>query len=230
MAISQRISRSAEGVTHRARRDPRQQGARRPHDPRHRRRRVRRRGDLGGGPRHQRQRREGSREHRPDDVLRLALPDQLRGVRRHRRDLQVAAAIRRSRSPTSTRSQRLPTVRTAGARLDTQRDGRVQGPRPARRRASTPSPATGSRSTAAATSIPGRNFTHERGRRPASASSSSTTSWRSRLFGESDPLDKMIDIGDVPFKVSASTTTRRASSRAATSRARSCRSSRRAST
>ena len=80
----------ARGRGHRARVDQVEQRARGADDPRRRRRRVRRRRDLGGDSRHQRERREGLRVGRPDDVLPQPLSDHVRGVRRHRRHVQVA--------------------------------------------------------------------------------------------------------------------------------------------
>ena len=95
--------------------------------------------------------------------------------------------------------QRLPTVRTAGARLDTQRgisykDRRI--------RSVDVNAFTGNwqQIDGGGDIFPGRNFTQNE----------ATTGERvvvindelaKQAFGDSDPLEKMIEIGDVPFKV-----------------------------
>ena len=95
--------------------------------------------------------------------------------------------------------QRLPTVRTAGARLDTQRgisykDRRI--------RSVDVNAFTGNwqQIDGGGDIYPGRNFTQNE----------ATTGERvvvindelaKQAFGDSDPLEKMIEIGDVPFKV-----------------------------
>ena len=95
--------------------------------------------------------------------------------------------------------QRLPTVRTAGARLDTQRNIAYKD---RRLRSVDVNAFTGNwqQIDGGGDIYPGRNFTQNE----------ATTGERvvvindelaKQAFGDSDPLDKMIDIGDVPFKV-----------------------------
>ena len=95
--------------------------------------------------------------------------------------------------------QRLPTVRTAGARLDTQRSISYKD---RRIRSVDINGFTGNwqQIDGGGDIYPGRNFTLNE----------ATTGERvvvindelaKQAFGDSDPLDKMIEIGDVPFKV-----------------------------
>ena len=95
--------------------------------------------------------------------------------------------------------QRLPTVRTAGARLDTQR---AISYKDRRLRSVDVNAFTGNwqQIDGGGDIFPGRNFTLNE----------ATTGERvvvindelaKQAFGDSDPLDKMIEIGDVPFKV-----------------------------
>jgi putative ABC transport system permease protein len=95
--------------------------------------------------------------------------------------------------------QRLPTVRTAGARLDTQRNIAYKD---RRLRTVDVNGFTGNwqQLDGGGDIYPGRNFTQNE----------ATTGERvvvindelaKQAFGDSDPLDKVIDIGDVPFKV-----------------------------
>jgi putative ABC transport system permease protein len=95
--------------------------------------------------------------------------------------------------------ERLPTVRTAGARLDTQRNISYKD---RRIRSVDVNAFTGNwqQIDGGGDIYPGRNFT----------SNEATTGERvvvindelaKQAFGDSDPLDKTIDIGDVPFKV-----------------------------
>jgi putative ABC transport system permease protein len=95
--------------------------------------------------------------------------------------------------------QRLPTVRTAGARLDTQR---AIAYKDHRLRSVDVNAFTGNwqQIDGGGDIYPGRNFTQNE----------ATTGERvvvindelaKQAFGDSDPLDKMIEIGDVPFKV-----------------------------
>ena len=95
--------------------------------------------------------------------------------------------------------QRLPTVRTAGARLDTQRNIAYKD---RRLRSVDVNAFTGNwqQIDGGGDIFPGRNFTQNE----------ATTGERvvvindelaKQAFGDSDPLDKTIEIGDVPFKV-----------------------------
>ena len=95
--------------------------------------------------------------------------------------------------------QRLPTIRTAGARLDTQR---AIAYKDHRLRSVDVNAFTGNwqQIDGGGDIFPGRNFTQNE----------ATTGERvvvindelaKQAFGDSDPLDKMIEIGDVPFKV-----------------------------
>jgi len=95
--------------------------------------------------------------------------------------------------------QRLPTVRTAGARLDTQRNIAYKD---RRLRSVDVNAFTGNwqQIDGGGDIYPGRNFTQNE----------ATTGERvvvindelaKQAFGDSDPLDKTIEIGDVPFKV-----------------------------
>jgi putative ABC transport system permease protein len=95
--------------------------------------------------------------------------------------------------------QRLPTVRTAGGRLDTQRNIAYKD---RRLRSVDINGFTGNwqQIDGGGDIYPGRNFTQNE----------ATTGERvvvindelaKQAFGDSDPLDKTIDIGDVPFKV-----------------------------
>jgi putative ABC transport system permease protein len=95
--------------------------------------------------------------------------------------------------------QRLPTIRTAGARLDTQRNIAYKANR---LRSVDVNAFTGNwqQIDGGGDIFPGRNFTQNE----------ATTGERvvvindelaKQAFGDSDPLDKMIEIGDVPFKV-----------------------------
>ncbi len=95
--------------------------------------------------------------------------------------------------------QRLPTVRTSGARLDTQRSISYKD---RRLRSVDVNAFTGNwqQIDGGGDIFPGRNFTQNE----------ATTGERvvvindelaKQAFGDSDPLDKMIEIGDVPFKV-----------------------------
>src|SRR6476661_1624933 len=95
--------------------------------------------------------------------------------------------------------ERLPTIRTAGARLDTQR---AIAYKDRRLRSVDVNAFTGNwqQIDGGGDIYPGRNFTQNE----------ATTGERvvvindelaKQAFGDSDPLDKMIDIGDVPFKV-----------------------------
>jgi len=95
--------------------------------------------------------------------------------------------------------QRLPTVRTSGARLDTQRSMSYKD---RRLRSVDVNAFTGNwqQIDGGGDIFPGRNFTQNE----------ATTGERvvvindelaKQAFGDSDPLDKMIEIGDVPFKV-----------------------------
>ena len=151
----------------RVRLDPRQQGARRPHDPRHRRRRVRRGRDLGGRstastPASPRTSRAPARRRSSCPASRSRSRRATAPTRRCTWLPQPAAHARRSGGARAL----LESMRTAGARLDTQRSIEYKDRSLARRATSAASPATGSRSTAAATSIPGATSPRTR-RRPA---------------------------------------------------------------
>ena len=95
--------------------------------------------------------------------------------------------------------QRLPTIRTAGARLDTQR---AIAYKDKRLRSVDVNAFTGNwqQIDGGGDIFPGRNFTQNE----------ATTGERvvvindelaKQAFGDSDPLDKVIELGDVPFKV-----------------------------
>jgi len=95
--------------------------------------------------------------------------------------------------------QRLPTIRTAGARLDTQRSISYKDKR---LRSVDVNAFTGNwqQIDGGGDIFPGRNFT----------ANEATTGERvvvindelaKQAFGDSDPLDKVIELGDVPFKV-----------------------------
>ncbi|HKH91661.1 MAG TPA: ABC transporter permease [Gemmatimonadaceae bacterium] len=95
--------------------------------------------------------------------------------------------------------QRLPTIRTAGARLDTQRSISYKDKR---LRSVDVNAFTGNwqQIDGGGDIFPGRNFTQNE----------ATTGERvvvindelaKQAFGDSDPLDKVIELGDVPFKV-----------------------------
>ena len=95
--------------------------------------------------------------------------------------------------------QRLPTIRTAGARLDTQRSIAYKDKR---LRSVDVNAFTGNwqQIDGGGDIFPGRNFTQNE----------ATTGERvvvindelaKQAFGDSDPLDKVIELGDVPFKV-----------------------------
>ncbi|CAA9303090.1 MAG: ABC-type antimicrobial peptide transport system, permease component, partial [uncultured Gemmatimonadaceae bacterium] len=120
--------RGVRGVRHRLRRDPLQQGARGAHDARRRRRGARGGAHERRDQRHQLERRARLRVGRAHHLLRVALPAQLRELRRHRRDVQVAAepaadarGLRRDRAARRRpRRHRADAVHGAGA---------LQGPR-----------------------------------------------------------------------------------------------------
>ena len=116
------------GRRDRPRVDPRQQGARGAHHPRHRRGRVRGGGDLGVDPRHQHQRGQGLR------VGRSQRRSSCRASRsRSRRATARTTTCKWRHNPPLTMADQksidaLPGVRAAGARMDLNRPRQVRRP------------------------------------------------------------------------------------------------------
>ena len=186
---------------HRLRRDPGEQGARRADDPGRRGRCLRRRRDVGGGARDQRQRRQGPRVGGTDVFYVYRRPIIVdNGLRRHRRDMPVApqSAAHRARSGSTRPTAEIAAVAAplgdaaegASTRTSESRSVGLDGYTPdwTRRRwrrhlspaATSPTPRT----------------------RRRRASSSSTRRWPSSLFGgvRADRTST-IDIDGKPFQV-----------------------------
>ena len=182
------------GRRHRARFAPVEPRPRRPHDPRRRGRRVRRRRDLGGDSRHQRER--GARISRRPGPTTFFLSRAIRSRSRPataRTTRASGGTTRTSTSPTRKLLNALPIDRAPPRRSSaSSKEVRYKD------RVLSSTQVIGATANWTISRPRGRSLSRPqlhrgRGDERRARRRSSTTRWRRSLFGDSDPLDKVID-------------------------------------